>query len=251
MKRDPGCKAKLAILEALDFTESMDASPFLAAASLRQLEPAWGPPVDTAAGCRARAVLALARIGHEDAVLIGGVLLADPEHAVRASAADALAHSGVRAAAGVLLHKLGVGDEEPGVLLACMSGVLALAPGLAMARLVDQLEHGDAQAKELAALALGQSTRAEAAQALVRAAEACVLSSERAVLWRALGLHRSELALQTLLGILDRDNEADARAALQALAPRRFEGSVRERVTDAVRGRPELARELAQAFGDA
>ena len=250
LKRDPGCKAKLAVLEALDFTESVDAAPFLAAASLRQLEPAWGPPVDTATGCRSRAALALARMGHEDAVLIAGTLLADPEHVVRATAADALGHSGVRAAAGALLHKLGVGDDEPAVLLACLSGLLALAPEFALARLIRQLEQGGGEEKELAALALGQSARIEAAQALLRAAEACVLSAERAVLWRALGLHRSELALRSLLEVIGSGNAADARAALRALAPRRFEKSVQEQVGQAVAARPELASELREAFGE-
>jgi hypothetical protein len=248
IKRDPGCRAKLAVLEALDYTESMDEVPFVAATSLTQLEPAWGPPIDTATGCRARGVLALARIGHDDAVPLAGVLLADPEHVVRAAAADALAHTGLRAAAGVLFHKLGVGDEEPAVLLACMSGVLALAPELAMKRFVEQLKSDDAQLKELAALALGQSTRVEAAQALIDAAGECVLSSERSVLLRALGLHRSDRALEALIQVLEGDNETDARAVLQALAARRFEANVRERVKQAVRGRAALDQDFAEAF---
>lgn len=250
VKRDPGCRAKLAVLEALDFTESMDEQPFVAAASLVQLEPAWGAPVDTAAPCRARAVLALARMGHPDAVLIAGTLLADAEVPVRNAAADALSNSGVRHAAGVLLHKLGVGDEDPLVLLACMAGVLLLAPELALARFVPWLSGSDSQRRELAAVCLGQSTLPAAAQALIAALEGCVLSKERAVLLRALGLHRSDAALDALVTVVEGDNETDAAAAVRALAPRRFEASVRARVRQAVSGRGPLERAFAEAFKD-
>jgi len=251
VKRDPGCRAKLAVLEALDFTETMDDEPFLAATSLTQLEPAWGPPVDTAAPCRARGVLALARMGHPDAVLIAGTLLADKEVPVRLAAAEALSSAGVRAAAGVLLHKLEVGDEDPLVLLACMGGVLSLAPELALARFVPMLREPEGQRRELAALCLGQSSLLAAAQALIAAVDDCVLSKERAVLLRALGLHRSDAALEALVAVIEGDHETDARAALRALAPRRFEASVRARVEQAVRGNSSLERDFTEAFKDA
>ncbi|MBS2025614.1 MAG: HEAT repeat domain-containing protein [Deltaproteobacteria bacterium] len=250
VKRDPGCRAKLAILEALDFTESMSEDPFLSATSLQQLEAAWGPPVDTAAGCRGRAILALARIGHQDAVPLAGLLLADDLHLVRVAAADALGHSGVRAAAGVLLHKLETGDEEPEVVLACMSGALALVPELMLGRLAAQLADGSDEGKEVAALALGQSNRPDALRVLVDAAEATVMSSDRAVILRAMGLHRSDAALEALLKFIAGDNLADARAAVRALATRRFEAGVRQRVQHELRGRPELERELAESFAD-
>src|SRR5262245_52736381 len=64
VKTDPSCNAKLAAIEALDYAESMDAEPFLRAARHVQKEPAWGAPVDTAAGLRARGVVALARINY-------------------------------------------------------------------------------------------------------------------------------------------------------------------------------------------
>lgn len=250
VKRDPGCRAKLAVLEALDFTESMDEVPFVAATALVQLEPAWGPPVDTAAPCRARAVLALARMGHPDAVLLAGTLLADAEVPVRIAAADALANCGVRQAAGVLLHKLQVGDEDPLVLLACMSGVLTLAPEVALARFVPWLRGGDADRRELAAVCLGQSTLPGTARALLDALGECVLSRDRAVLLRALGLHRSDAALDALVAVLEGDNDTDAGAAVRALAARRFEASVRARVAEAVRGRAALERAFAEAFKD-
>jgi len=47
---DPGCRARLALLEALDHMEATDDAPFVHAARYVQLEKAWGAPVDTAAG---------------------------------------------------------------------------------------------------------------------------------------------------------------------------------------------------------
>lgn len=54
-----------------------------------QMEPAWGPPVDTAVGVRARGAVGLARIGHRDVPLVMGELLADKQSPVRQAAADA------------------------------------------------------------------------------------------------------------------------------------------------------------------
>lgn len=250
VKRDPGCQAKLAVLEALDFSETMEAEPFIAATSLVQPEPAWGPPVDTAAPCRARAMLALSRIGYPDLVLLAGPLLADPEGPVRAATAEALAYSGVRPAAGLLLHKLAVGDDDPLVLLACMCGVLALAPEIALARFVPLLAERDGQPRELAAMCLGQSGRADACQALVEALGACVLSKEREVLLRALGLHRSDAALEALLAVVEGANRADAKAAIEALAPRRFDPGLRSRLEKATQGNDALRETLAALFKD-
>ena len=65
VKSDPVCSAKLAAIEALDYLESMDPAPFVRASVHVQHEPS-----DTAAPMRARAVLALARIGHDELDLV-------------------------------------------------------------------------------------------------------------------------------------------------------------------------------------
>jgi|GEM_PF-1783130 len=100
---DPGCRARLALLEALDHLEATDDAPFVHAARYVQMEKAWGAPVDTAAGVRARAVAGLARMGSRDLSLVLGEMLADPEPPVQAAAADALAHfRGERATSALL-----------------------------------------------------------------------------------------------------------------------------------------------------
>lgn len=249
VKRDPGCHGKLAILEALDALEASEEETFFLGARYVQKEPAWGPPVDTATGVRARSVLALARNANADLPLLAAELLADPEPPVRQAAADALAARESRASAAPLALKLAIGDADPIVTLAVMSALLATAPDWALPRLKVHLDADD-DTTELAALALGQSRREDALTLLLGALEACVRSDDRALYLRALGLHRSDRALDALLAVIAGANTADARAAVLALAPRRFDPGVRERVIEAARGaRIDLSAELEKALG--
>jgi hypothetical protein len=249
-KSDPVCHAKLAVLEALDALEELAEAPFLAAARHVQLEPAWGKPVDTAVGVRARGVLALGRIGYADLPLLAGELLADPMVPVRQAAADALASFGSRAAAGALVLKLRAGDDEPLVSLSCLSALLAVAPewGLGAAR--PMLAGPDASAREVAALALGQSSRDDALALLLDALAVSALSADRAALFAGIGLHRSERARSALVDVVAGGSERDARAAVSALSAARFEPGLEARVRDAAtrNARADLAEALAAAF---
>lgn len=251
-KADPGCHAKLALLEALDWLDASEEETFLLGAQHVQLEAAWGPPVDTATGVRARSVLALARTGYPDLALLAGELLGDPEPPVRQAAADALAARGARAGAGILLLKLRAGDADPMVTLAVMSALLALAPDWALPRLERRLHVRDGEARELAALALGQSRRDDALALLLTALEDAVRTDDRATVLRAIGLHRSDRALEAMLGVIEGGRPVDARAAIVALAVRRFEPDVCQRARSAAQRNPhaELGPDADAAFGD-
>lgn len=122
VKSDPVCQAKVAAIEALDYGESDDAEPFLRAVRHVQLEGG----TDSAAPLRARAVLALARLGHPDFDLVAATLLGDPIANVRQATLDALAHRGDRACAALAMAKLATGDAEPEVVLAAMTALLDL-----------------------------------------------------------------------------------------------------------------------------
>jgi len=253
VKNDPGCLGKLAALEALDFGSHDDGAIFLEATRTFQPEPAWGPPVDTASGVRARGVLALARLAHHDLSLVAGGLLADPESPVRQAAAEALAANGDRALAGAVALRWRLGDDDPLVVLACMTGLLALAPDHALPRLRDALHGADDGARELAALALGQSTRPEALDMLLAHLEAAPRASERAPTLRALGLQRNDRALAVLLEVVQTGTIQDAEAAVAGLAARRFDAGVRERTYAAARENPaseRLEAVLVSAFPD-
>lgn len=251
-KSDPGCNAKLACVEALDACDATDPEPFLLAARHVQKEASWGPPVDTAVGLRARAIKALAHIGYADILLIGGELLGDPEGPVRQAAAESVAHAGDRNGAGLLLLAASRADEDPVIQTAYLAGVLELASDYALPRLKLALKSGDADRVELAAIALGQSGLEPAADALVEAMEATPLGSERAAFIRALGLHRSERALNLLCDIVADGPQSDAEAAVKSLAARRFDKGVRERVEALVgaRGSLRLSQTFDQAFSE-
>lgn len=249
---DPGCRGKVAVLEALDVLEWMDTEPFLAAARFVQEEKAWGPPVDTAAGVRSRGILALARQGWSDLPLLAGERFSDAQPPVRAAVADALAGFGERSTAGLLLQKLDVGDDDPLVTLACMSALLSLAPDWGLERLAPLLSTGNAEEREVAALALGQSNRPDAGELLLAQLEVAASSSQREPLLRALGLHRSDKAAAALLERIATAPPKDAEAALHALAPRRFEPGLREKIVDAVKRntRADLSSAVAKALAD-
>ncbi|MFL5305043.1 MAG: HEAT repeat domain-containing protein [Polyangia bacterium] len=253
VKYDPGCRGKLASLDALDFGGHDDAAVFVEATKTFQPEPAWGPPVDTACGIRARGVLALARLAHPDLSLVAGGLLADPESPVRQAAAEALSANGDRALAGALALRWNIGDEDPLVILACMTGLLALAPDHALPRLRDALHGADDGRRELAALALGPSTRPEALETLLAHLQAAPRASERAPTLRALGLQRNDRALAVLLDVVTSGTIQDAEAAVAGLAARRFEAGVRERTHAAARENPAAERlklAIASAFSE-
>lgn len=229
-KTDTGCLAKVALIEALDVLESSDAEFFLKATRVVQPEPAWKTAADTAGGVRARALYALARLGFPDLILLAGEAFSDSQHTVRLAAAEALAHFGVRHGAGVLLLALAKPEEDPLVTLASMSALLSLAPEVGLPRLTTLLRGEDAETRELAALALGQSNRTDALDVLVTALNAASTSRTREPLFKALGIHRSDRAINVLLDALGSETQADAQAALEALATRRFEPGVRSKV---------------------
>ena len=85
-KSDPGCDAKLAIIEALRHLDFADVDFYLTALHYRQHEPVWGGSVDTAAEVRATAAMALVRLGAPNLVLELVDLMVDPEPAARAGA---------------------------------------------------------------------------------------------------------------------------------------------------------------------
>ncbi len=242
VKADPGCRAKLAALEALDFGGHDEVDVFLEATRYVQLEPAWGPPVDSADGVRSRGVLALARVWYPQLSVVAGSLLADPASPVRQSAAEALASTGEPVHAGALALRWSVGDEDPLVLLACMTGLLVLAPDYALPRLRKALFGADDGGREMAALALGQSTRSEALDLLLEHLEAAPVARERAATLRALGLQRNDRAIAALLNVVTTGSVADAEAALAGLRTRRFDPGVRDRAAAAVRAHPEAGR---------
>jgi len=79
LKTDPGCRAKLAAADALRKLDARAPDVYVRGVAVRQLEPTFGPPIDTAAPVRVCCAAALLETRHPLALLEVAPLLADPE----------------------------------------------------------------------------------------------------------------------------------------------------------------------------
>ena len=91
LKNDKLCRAKIAIVQALDKIEHVKRDVFEKAATHVQLEPVFGGSEDTAAPLRGAALFALARIGGSDYHSLLVDSFTDSEKEVRLATAQALA----------------------------------------------------------------------------------------------------------------------------------------------------------------
>lgn len=217
-KRDPGCKAKQAIVRALVTLECRDLDFYRAGLGYRQLEPAWGRPTDTATDIRCSCAMGLAAAGPLRVVAELTGLLTDPQTAVRSGAARAISCGNPYEAEAVLRFKVQIGDAEPEVIGECFSALLIIAPEHSLPFVAGYLRHEDEAVRELAALALGDSRLPEALQLLREAWEDAVGSGTRGALIRAAALHRSEPAFDWLLDIIATGSAGHAQAAAVALS---------------------------------
>lgn len=241
VETDKLCKAKIAIVEALDKLECNDTDIFRLALNYVQKEPRWGGSDDTAAPLRAAAAYAMVRLGPRDLVFLLVDLLADPEKIARAAAAKALGASGLSSAVAVLRLKSLLGDQEPEVVVACLAGLLAADPTESMQFVVPFLDADNDEIAEGVALALGESRRSEALDAI----RACWKKSRneelRSVLLLAIAITRLPAGIDFLIDILSGKAEADALDAMAGLAVLRHNPAVRERVAEVVQNSTRVA----------
>lgn len=248
-KNDKGCKAKLALADALYRCESQDEKLFRTGLHHRQFEPIWGGRQDTAAELRGLCALALSHIGSPGVIEELAELLADPEPTARALCLRALGASGREESLPLLRYKLRIGDEVGEVLLECCAALLSLAPRRALPVLADLLEKGDEAASEAAALALGQSRREEALPLLQAFGERRPVP-ERRVALVAIAMLRSPAALTYLVELVSTAPLSLAMQAVRALAVHRYDAALLSRVREAAQkqGDAALVRELEDAF---
>jgi len=201
----------------------------------RQLERAAGGSVDTAGAVRLRGLFALFRQNHPDAPLHAGELLSDASASVRAGVCQAIAHYGDRSTAGLVVHKLAIGDDEPSVLSEGAAALLSTAPDFALPVLRAWLGGSDEVRQECAALALGQSRHGEAVDALIGWVDEAVLEAQIEVGVRALGVSRTERAREYLLGLVASGSSLRARHAVEALAIHRYDPELCARIREAAK----------------
>jgi HEAT repeat protein len=219
VKKDPRCLAKTAITAALFKLEFEDPEFWLAGMRYRQQEPGWGTAADSAVDIRCNSALALANSRYSRATAELALLLNDPERGVRSGAARAISCCNPHEAEPLLRFKVAVGDADPEVMGECFSGLLTIAPEESMALVAERLRDSDAGVADYAALALGESRHPAALKPLQDTWSLTPPSSElRQVLARAAALHRSDAAMDWLLGIVERGDAKSADIAADALS---------------------------------
>jgi HEAT repeat protein len=250
-KNDKLCRAKLAVVQALDRMEHLNPRVFLAAAKHVQLEPVWGGFDDSAPPLRAAALVALARSEGSSSLPILVDALADPSKEVRVASAVALGAVGSESAGLVLRLKIRLGDREPDVLSECLGGLLAVNPEANLALVTEFLDPSNPSACEAAAMALARSRLPQALEPL----KACLERSHSGALSQqvllAIAILRRPEAIDFLAERIASEPEPEASAALSALRIFKEDARLRDRIAGIVAGRksPALSARFDREFG--
>lgn len=217
IRRDPGCAAKTEIVRALLSFTYPAPDVYLRGAAHVQREPAFGPPIDTAAELRATSAMALVVTEHPAALTISVGLLVDPEPTARAGGLRALAASG-RPDLALLMRLFALrGDADPGVLAEAFVALLALSPDDAAPFVAARLAATDVDVARAAAMALSEVRRPEAVAVLRARLPAEDRPDVRHAIILGLATSRDDEAFDVLLELVARGAAADSRAAVEAL----------------------------------
>lgn len=248
VKRDPGCRGKLAIARALHALDHWDDRVFVAGLGHVQLE-GWAQE-DTAAELRGICGIAHAQFGRDDALDVLAGLLGDRQRGTRIAAAQGLGDAGRPDATALLRFKLMLGDDEPAVLSACIESMFALAREASYGFVVKLLAGHDERA-EVAALALGSGRFAAAFDAVVSWCVGCAPEQRHRIGYLALALMRAPAATEYLLDAIRSHGRADAVAAARALATFKDDASVVAQIRAAANEQRDRAarQDIAELLG--
>jgi hypothetical protein len=216
VKRDPGCRGKVAIARWLHDNDRWDDAVFARGVTYQQREPAFGGPVDTAGELRGISGIAYAHAGASEALDVLAHLLADADPVTRIAAAQGLGDSR-RDGSALLRYKALVGDAEPDVTAAVLESLLRLSGEAALDFVAGFLAAHDERA-ELAAYALGGSRLAAAFPLLVAWSAECATRQRHTVAFLALALLRDARANAVLVDAIATADRIEAVAAAKALA---------------------------------
>lgn len=226
-KSDPQCWAKNALVKALVKLEHREKDAYLRGLRHHQMEGSYGGLSDTAGALRGACAHALVDCpGINDADLLAILLepLTDIDKTVRIEAARAIGQVGGPSAALILRLRALLGpalkeQDEPEVLGAVYSALLAVEGARAIPLVAAALKEGDDLAAE-AAFALAEMRAPEALAALIARLRAGPNTHSDAwfasVLLSAIALTRLPEAIDFLLALIARDAR-EAPAAIEAI----------------------------------
>lgn len=224
-KRDPGCRVKTAILQALYSLDHRVAEFYRSNLDYIQMEPVWGGTEDAAQEIRSIAGKGLAYCNEPGVILKLVELLADAEWQVRVGGVQAIASLRSEAAHAVIRHKALAGDRRAEVTGECCTAILELDPDEGPLFVARFLEDESEIVRELAALALGESRLDQAIQLLIERAR----ESSREAIIRGLAIAHKDEAFEYLYGLLEQDASC-APAVVRSLAVYRYDDSIRDEV---------------------
>jgi len=250
-KSDPQCWAKNALVKTLVKLEHRQKDAYLRGLRHHQMEGSYGGLSDTAGTLRGACTHALVDCpGLSDADLLGLLLepLTDADKTVRMEAARAIGQVGGVSAALLLRLRALLAKDEPEVLGAVYSALLAVEGARAVALVAAALKDGDDLAGE-AAFALAEMRAPEALAALTARLRAGVDGWFGGVLLSAIALTRLPEAIDFLVALIARDAR-EASAAIEAISRTAPNAELRARVEKAVEqaGSPRLQQAFRQHF---
>ncbi len=235
VKCDPQCWAKNALSKALVKLEHRSKEAYLRGMRHHQMEPVWGGQSDTAGALRGTCTHALVDCpGISDADLLEALLepLTDTDKTVRVEAARALAQVGGVSAALLLRLRALLGKDEPEVMGAVYSSLLALEGAAAIPLVTRALEDGGDMGAE-AALALADMRSSEALAVLLARLREGADAWFSSVLLSAVALTRLPEATDFLVAAIA-DDAPEAPIAIEALGRTAPSAELRARVEQAV-----------------
>ncbi|HWE95947.1 MAG TPA: HEAT repeat domain-containing protein [Tepidisphaeraceae bacterium] len=234
---DKGCVAKAAIANALYEIGAETPEVFLTGVRHMQREAAWGGSVDVAAELRGVCALGLVRIAHREAMLHLTDLLTDTEPQARIMAARALAYSSRDEGALLLRLKLRLGDKEPEVICESLTALMKLSPQKQIPFVAEFLENPDEGIRESAALALGESRRREAFEALREQVEHHKNPEHRRPMLLAIAVTRLPEAMAYLLSQVAQADVGTGLYTLEALRIYRHDETLRTSIHNTIEKR--------------
>jgi HEAT repeat protein len=253
-KTDPQCWAKNALSKALVKLGHRTVAEYLRGMRHHQMEPSFGPPVDTAGALRGTCTHALVDCpGISDSDLLTALLepFTDIDKTVRMEAARAIGQVGGVSATLILRLRamLGPGQaeqEEPEVLGEVYRSLLSLEGAQAIPIVASRLEPGDDLAAE-AAFALADLRTPEALKPLVSRFEEGADTWFASVLLSAIAQTRLPAAVDFLVSMIERDGR-EAAAAIEAIGRIVPNAELRARIQQAVdqAGSPRLQHAFRQ-----
>ena len=248
--QDKGCAALTAIVAALQSMGASESDVYLRGIHHVQMEASYGGPVDAAINLRCESAFGLVGMGYRDIMWELAALLADAQKECRLAAARAIGHSRADAGLPLLKYKILSGAMDGDVAAECLASLPQINAAKSIPFLGKQLDSGDPQLAEAAALALGSTRRPEAFDLLRKQFDSNLSATSRAVLLLGIATLRIEAGIAFLLSVVSIADPRSAGDAVKALALYRRDDAIRKSVVKAVAGRndPRLSKAFESEF---